>query len=165
MKKPAFTDIFPLPDQVKTLQVFIGNWDLEGTLIFRGKTFKVKGLGKFTSVAAGWGILSIVKMGVEDLGTYEEVDILGFNRSEQMFHFFALTNTAAAYDHKGEWKDNKTINFVYEGQQYGKTYKEELEIKIQNSSELTICENDYLDGQLITTMSVKLKKQISEALT
>ena len=51
-------DIFPLPVEAKRLDVFLGNWNVEGTLTFMGKPFGVKGIAKFSSVAKGWGVLA-----------------------------------------------------------------------------------------------------------
>jgi hypothetical protein len=57
----------------------------------------------------------VAKMEIENLGVYEEVDILAFDRGEKTLHFFSVTNTGAVYDHKGKWLSNKVISFVYEG--------------------------------------------------
>jgi len=96
-------------------------------------------------------------MEIENLGSYEEVDILGFDRSEKKFHFFSVTNTAAAYDHIGSWLDDNSISFLYEGTQNGKSYREELSVNF-SSSEVNVLENDYLGEQLISTMDILLKK-------
>ncbi|MEM2910963.1 MAG: hypothetical protein QXM52_04595 [Candidatus Bathyarchaeia archaeon] len=70
---------------------------------------KVKGTWKISSAAAGWGALNIGLMEIEGMGTYEEVDIIGFDPSEKLVHIFSLTNTAATHDHKGRWSDDKTL--------------------------------------------------------
>ena len=75
-----------------------------------------------------------------------------------MFHFFSVTNTAAVYDHKGKWLDDNGVSFHYEEVQDGKTYREELKVKILSPNEFVIQEKDSLQGQIITTMDVKLRK-------
>jgi len=156
--RPTLADIFPLPVEAKRLDVFLGNWNVEGTLTFMGKPFGVKGIAKFSSVAKGWGVLATAKLEIEGLGANEEADLLVFDRSEKLYHFFAVTNTAAAYDHKGKWLNDDTINFLYEGSQDGKSYKEELLIKILNQNEVTIHEKDFVGDQITTEMAVSLSK-------
>jgi hypothetical protein len=73
-------------------------------------------------------------------------------------HFFALTNTAAAYDHKGKWLSGNTLSFTCEGLRDGKKYKEELKIKIRTPNEFTIDEKDSLGGHIVTTMNCALRK-------
>ena len=155
--QPKLSEVFPLPEEAKRLKVFIGDWNAEGTLTFMGNSYKVKGYVRFSSAAAGWGVLAIGKMEIENLGSYEEVDILGFDRAEKKFHFFSVTNTAAAFDHIGSWLDDNSIGFHYEGIQNGKSYREELLAKF-SSRELYVLEKDYLGEQLISSMDILLKK-------
>jgi len=56
--RPTLADIFPLPVEAKRLEVFLGNWNVAGTLTFMGKPFGIKGIAKFSSVAKGWGVLA-----------------------------------------------------------------------------------------------------------
>jgi hypothetical protein len=123
-----------------------------------GKPFGIKGNAKFSSAAAKWGILVTAKLEIEGLGSYEETDLLAFDRNEKVYHFFAVTNTAAAYDHKGKWLDESTISFIYEGLQDGKSYKEELLITIFNQNEISILERDFVGNQITTEMNVSLSK-------
>ena len=101
-----------------------------------------------------------VKLEIEGLGAYKEVDLLAFDRNEKVYHFFAVTNTAAAYDHKGKWLDDNTISFLYEGLQNGKIYREELVIKIFSQNEVTIVEKDFVGNQITTEMNVSLSKDL-----
>jgi hypothetical protein len=153
------SDIFPLPHEARKLQAFVGDWDVEGVLTTEGRSFKVTGQRKFASAAAGWGVFNVGKMEIEGLGTYEELHVLGFDPSEKTFHYFSVTNTASARDHKGKWIDDRTISFLYEGSQKGKDYREEIEVKIQTPKELKIIETDTLAGNIILTMDTTLKKQ------
>ena len=157
-KNPSLNELFPLPDGARRLQVFVGDWKVEGTLTFEGKPLKVKGTWKISSAAAGWGVLNVGRMELEGMGKYEEVDILGFNPGEKLVHLFSLTNTAAVHDHKGRWSDDTTLNFVYEGSQEGKKYREEITVKFHSPKEWSINELDSLDGQIISTMEITLRK-------
>jgi hypothetical protein len=118
--RPTLPDIFPLPDEAKRLNVFLGTWRVEGNLNFTGKPLELKGYARFSSTAARWAVLATAKLEIEGLGTCEEADLLAFDRNEKLYHFFAVTNTAAAYDHKGKWLYEDTISFIYEGLQVWK---------------------------------------------
>jgi hypothetical protein len=156
----TLSDVFPVPAESKRLRVFLGNWNAEGTLTFMNKKFNLKGVANFSSIAAGWGVLATAKLEIEGLGVYEETDILSFNRNERIYHFFAVTNTAAAFDHKGNWLNDTTINFSYEGLQDGEKYKEELEITIKDQNHIAISEKDSIDNQITTTMDVTLRREL-----
>jgi hypothetical protein len=158
-KRPTLSDLFPLPAESKRLQVFLGSWEVEGTLTFMKRTYSVKGMVKFSSAAAGWGVLATAKLEIEGLGLYEETDLLSFSRDEEICHFFAVTNTGAAYDHKGDWSDEKTIGFSYEGLRDGKRYEELLEITVKDRDRIAISERDSIGGQVTTAMQVTLSRE------
>ena len=79
-------------------------------------------------------------------------------QSEKLYHIFAVTNTAATHDHGGKWGEDNTLCVVYEGLQEGKKYREEIEIKILGSNEFAVNEKDILDGKVISTMNVFMRK-------
>jgi hypothetical protein len=97
-------------------------------------------------------------MDIEGLGAYEEVDILGFDSGEKVFYLFSLTNTSATHDHEGKWLDESRINFLYDGMQDGKRYREEIDVLILNEREFAIHEKDVLDGQIVSMMDITLTK-------
>lgn len=160
-KGPTLSEMFPLPNEAKRLQLFIGDWKVEGTLAFEGEPHKVKGSWKFESGAAGWGVQARMKMKVEGMGDYEEIDMAGFDQSDGLVHIFSITNTAATHDHKGKWADDNTLTVVYEGLQEGKKYREDVTIKFRSPKETAIHEVDTLGDQILSTMDVTLRKQLS----
>ena len=159
MSQQDLSSIFPLPDEAKKLGFLVGEWNIEGYLTFQNKRLKVKGVWMLSWAAAGWGILNVGELELEGLGVYEEVDILGFDAGEKMYHLFSVTNTAATHDHKGNWLDEKTLRFSFEGLQGGKGYKETIEIKKVSPTELAIMEKDESEGQTVSAMDITLRKQ------
>jgi hypothetical protein len=154
----TLSELFPLPEEAKKLKIFLGDWMVEGKLTMEGKPFNAKGTWKFEPAAAGWAVLAKMKMNIEGMGNYEEVDIAGYDPGQDLFHIFSVTNTAAAHDHKGKWSDDKTLKVVYEGMQEGKKQREEITIKFNNPKQWSIHEVDTLNGQIISTMDVTLRK-------
>ena len=101
---------------------------------------------------------STMKLEVEGMGSYEEDDLVGFDRETGKAHVFSLTNTAAVHDHVATWSDHNTLNMEYDGLQDGKQYREEVIIKFSSPNELTISEVDRVEGQVTLTMDVTLRK-------
>lgn len=157
-EKPTLTSLFPLPPEAQKLQVFVGDWRVEGTLTVEGESKKVNGVWNFESAAAGWGVLGRMKMEIEEMGSYEEVDIVGFDPGEGIVHVFTVTNTAATHDHEGSWTDDNTLNLVYEGLQEEKNYQEQITIKFRSAKEFSIHEVDTVDGNVTMTMDVTLRR-------
>jgi len=159
LEQQDFSSIFPLSLEAKKLGIFVGEWNIEGYFVYQGKSLKVKGVWMLSWAAAKWGVLNVGEMEIEGLGVYEEVDILGFDADEKMYHLFSVTNTAATHDHKGNWLDDENMRLTYRGLQERKIYKETIDIKSVSSTELAIIETDELDGQTVSTMDITLRKQ------
>ncbi|MCP8315519.1 MAG: DUF1579 family protein [archaeon] len=155
---PTLSDMFPLPDEAKKLQIFVGDWKVKGTMTIEGETKKVKGVWKVVSVAAGWGVLGQLSMEIEGMGTFEQVAISGFDPGEKLVHLFMVSNMAVTRDRKGKWSDDNTLNLVYKGLQEGKNYKEQITVKFRSPKEFSIHDVETLDGQVISTLDVTLRK-------
>jgi len=153
------SDVFPLPEEAEKLRVFIGGWSVEGSLSLEGRQYQIHRMAKASPVAAGWGVLVIDKFEIQGLGDYEEADILAFERGANVLHYFSVTNTAAAYDHKGRWTSDSKIDLRFEGYQHGKPYAEDLSFGLLGSDRLCIHESNTLDGHAITVMDVTMTRQ------
>ena len=151
MGMPSLQD--PVHEQAKKLQIFIGDWDVEGEVNFSGKSIKVNGRWKIASTPVGWGGLDTGKLSIKALGVYEEVTLLCFNIGEQMTHLFS-----SAHDHKGKWVDDEKLVLEYEEMREGKSYKEIIEIKVLNKKKFLIHEEDTLDGIEASTMDLTFRK-------
>ena len=165
MTQQDLSSIFPLPFEAEKLAFLVGEWNIEGYMTFEGKRLKTKGVWMISWAAAKWGVLNVGELEIEDLGVYEEVDIVGYDPVEKIYHLFSVTNTAATHDHRGDWLDKKTLHFIYEGLQEGKPFKETIEIKNISPTELAIIEEDVLDGQTVSTMDITLRKQPPQRLS
>ncbi len=155
---PTLSELFPIPEEAKDLGVFLGDWNVEGTMTSEGNPLKVAGKWRFDRAAAGWGLKATLKMEIEGFGLYEEDDLIGFDSSDGMVHLFTLTNTAAVHDHKGNWKNPRTLFLEYTGTQGGKKLTEEIGVKFSGLGQFSIKEIDKLDGQVISTMDIILRK-------
>ena len=161
MNQADLSSIFPLPVEAKKLGFLVGQWNIEGYLVFGGKRLRAKGVWMLSWAAAKWGVLNVGEMEIEGMGVYEEVDIIGFDAGERLYHLFSVTNTAATHDHKGKWLDEETLSFTYEGLEEKKPYREDIEIKIISPNELAITEIDVLAGETVSKMAISLRKELT----
>jgi len=157
-QSPTISEVFPIPAEAKRLEVFLGDWDVEGTVTFGGNAMKAKGRWAFRKAAGGWGLKATMKVNLEGMGSYEEDDLVGFDKESGRLHVFTLTNTAAVHDHLATWSDRNTLNLEYDGLQDGKKLREEATIRFSRPNELTMSEVDTVDGQVASTMEVTLRK-------
>ena len=160
MEHTEFSNIFSLPVEAKKLGFLVGQWNIEGYLTFEGKRLRAKGVWMLSWAAAKWGILNVGEIEIEGMGVYEEVDLIGFDAGEKLYHLIPVTNSAATHDHKGNWLDEKTLRFSYEGFQEEKPYREDIEIKIKSPNELAIMERDVLVGKTVYEMTIILRKEL-----
>lgn len=156
--RPTLLELYPRPDDTRKLETLVGVWSAAGTLSTAGRNFALTGRSTITSAAAGWGVLILNRFDIELLGPYEEVAVLGYDQDERAFHFFALTNTAAAYDHTGGWLNERTLGFVHQGRQGQKSYLERITAELLAPDELAVFEEDFLAGRRVRTLDVRLKR-------
>ena len=154
----SLSNLFPLPDEAKTLSVFLGRWEIEGSLTYHGRQFALKGSGVFEPAAGGWGVAVSTSMELAGLGTHEEADLLCFSMDDGLFHLFAVTNTGSSYDHKGGWTDPKTMRVSYEGKQGLGDYEEVLTLRVVGPGALEVEEVGSLDGKPVTRIRAVLKR-------
>ena len=85
---------------------------------------------------------------VEGLGKYVEQDLWGYQRWEKKVHLYSITTTAAVHDHAGNWKDDNTLVFHWEGLNEGKPSAEDLTLKWVSADEITGHEVDIANGEV-----------------
>ncbi len=156
---PTLAEMFPLPDEAKSLGRFIGEWSIEGTLTIEGNPLPMTGEWTFTPVAGGWGLLAVMRSQVEGLGAYEEGDLIGFDKETGKFHIYSITNSAAVHDHVGGWTDENTFEIAYEGLQDGKAYRETAVMRVLPDGTLRLESTDYVEGDLASIIAVTLRKR------
>jgi hypothetical protein len=155
---PTLADLFPIPEDARKLERFIGNWTIEATLTLEGTPLRGNGTWLFERAAGGWGIRGRLEADFEGMGAYREDDLVGYDVETGTFHIYSLTNSSAVHDHLAKWEDGNTLVLEYDGLQEGKKYREEATCRFISDDEIHMQETDYVEGQTTMTMSLILRK-------
>jgi hypothetical protein len=155
---PTFAELFPLPDEARHLDRFLGTWRVQGVLTVDGNDLPMTGAWRFTPAAAGWGIASELVAHVEGLGSYEEHDLVGFDIETGLYHIYSLTNSGAVHDHVARWRTDDAIDFEFTGLQGGKPYRETGTMTFRTDGAIHATSEDYIDGALASRMAVDLTR-------
>jgi hypothetical protein len=152
------SEMYPVPAEIKKLHVFLGDWDVEGTIKTGDNMMRLEGKWSFRIAAGGWGLKSANKFEVEELGIYELDNLFGFDKETGKLHIYSITNMAETHDHTAAWSDRNTLKGGYDGLKDGKKFREDFTIKLVSPEEITIDYVEKVNGQIDSIMNVKLRK-------
>ncbi len=151
-------DLAALPDKVKYLWRLNGEWKARGVLEMEGRMAEVEGTYKAKPAAGGFGVEVRANICVNGLGTYEDVELYGYDPAADKFHFYAVTNEGHAHDHVGDAAPGDEIKFRYEDVQDDKRYIEEVDFLWRSDDEIQLVGEETLDGERMTLMQMVLTR-------
>jgi hypothetical protein len=103
----------PPPESKKTVDAFLGKWALDGSLTPNGakEPFKLKGTMECKKAAGGLAVnCTMTAKAPAPIGTMELAALFGYDASRKEVHMFSMTSAGEVHDHKGTWKDDKTLD-------------------------------------------------------
>jgi hypothetical protein len=156
---PTLAELFPVAEQARALERFLGRWSVEGTLTVEGNPLRMRGEWLFSPAAAGWGVKGTLRAEIDGMGVYEEDDLVGFDVETGSLHLYSLTNSAAVHDHVASWSSADVFEFDYEGLQGGKPYREVGRAEFLGADRLQIDSTDHVEGQLSSEMKATLRRR------
>jgi hypothetical protein len=148
----------PVPDEVKKLYIFLGNWKGKATMTANGETQNFDYFMDMKTDADGWGILYHEKGLIPNATPYLGFGMLAFDVNDNMLHIFTVSNYGDVHDHKGTWTDDKHFKVVYNGTMEGKTMKEELSVEITDANTWKFNDVVTVDGQTFQTLNAEMHK-------
>ena len=116
--------INPVPEGVKKLYVFLGNWKGKATMTVNGQTQSFDYFMDMKTDADGWGILYHEKGLIPNADPYLGFGMIALDPNDNMLHIFTVSNYGDVHDHKGAWTDDKHFTLVYNGTMEGKAMRE-----------------------------------------
>src|SRR5215471_17002293 len=116
----------PVPEGVKKLYVFLGNWKGKAMTTANGQTQTFDYFMNMKTDADGWGILYHEKGLIPNAAPYIGFGTVAFNTNDNTVHIFTVSNYADVHDHVGAWTDDKHFTLEYNGMSEGKMMKEVL---------------------------------------
>lgn len=103
------TPIQPVPDEIKKLQPFIGEWDAEfinapSVVSPQGRTSKATSTGK-------WVLDGRFLLGTTEFENFRSIWLMGYDSFKNQYRMVRFTNAGQADETVGQW-DNESNSFV-----------------------------------------------------
>lgn len=146
--------------ELELLQKLIGDWTVDLTAKMPdGTSLQGKGTVKASGLSMDRGVYTEMRLDVPGMGPYHEDDLWGFDQWENKMHLYSITSTGAAHDHSGRWKDEKTLEFHWEGLYEGKPATEDTSLTWVSGREIHVHEVDTSEGQTGPVFDYIVKKR------
>ena len=104
------TPIRPLPDELKQLQPFIGEWDSE--FINAPSVVSPQGSTSKGKMAAQWILDGRFLLGNSEVGTHRSIWLIGYDTTKEAYRYVRFTNSGQIDESIGQWND-ETHSFVW----------------------------------------------------
>jgi hypothetical protein len=141
----------PPPKEAKDIACLVGSWKGTASMTMgKDKVDGVKLSWTCKPTSGQWGVACNASfVGMPGIDKYEETDLFGYDPGAGKYHWFAVTNGGETHDHVGTQGKGDTIEFVYNGAQEGKPFKEviQMSFKGKNESMLDFRSEGFLDGK------------------
>jgi hypothetical protein len=119
------------PEVKKTVDTFVGKWNAELSLTMPGQPpVKFKGVFDCKKIAGGTAVYCQQNTKVPGMGQMEESDLIVYDPETRSIRFMTWSNQGEIHDHKGTWKDDKTIEIKHEATMGGKPLSEVFEFTV-----------------------------------
>ena len=149
--------IQPLPEEIKKLQAFIGDWDAEfinapSVVAPQGRTFKAKSSGK-------WVLDGRFLLGTTEFENFRSIWVMGFDSNKNQYRMVRFTNGGLADETVGQW-DNESNSFVMKpvNERPGITRTAKYHIVGNDAIESHILSKDQ-DGKVQMDLTIKSSRR------
>jgi hypothetical protein len=150
----------PLPKQVVDMDCMVGAWKGSGTLAMGKDKSSIVANWNCKRTSAQYGVLCTFQVtGIPGVPSYEETDLMGYEPNSNTYHWYSVTNAGETHDHVAKPSASNTIEFVYNGTQEGKAFKEVIKLTFSSDSKNITgnCET-FVAGTSTSVMALSLKK-------
>ena len=87
-----------------------------------------------------------------ELGALEEVSLVGYDPESKQVHMMTVNSQGEFHDHRGGWKDERTLELEVEGTLAGKPMKERITFQFGEKGEATYRSVMTLEGGAAMTV-------------
>jgi hypothetical protein len=135
----------PPPKEAKDMSCLVGSWKGTGSMTMgKDKVDGVKLSWTCKPTSGQWGVsCNAVFTGIPGMDKYEETDLFGYEPGTGKYHWFSVTNAG------------ETHEFVHNGVQEGKPFKEvvQLTFKGKNDSTIDVRSESFVDGKSTSVLT------------
>jgi hypothetical protein len=149
-----------LPKEVQGMDCLVGKWTATGNVTMGKDTVKVNATWDCKRISAKWGVGCTLNLkGIPGLSAYAESDMFGYDPGSNKYHWFSVTNAGETHDHIADVPAGNKIQFVYNGTQEGKAFKEVIDMEIgKDDKSFTLRSETFLAGASTSVFEIKARK-------
>jgi hypothetical protein len=125
-------------EQVKRFTPYAGTFEGQVIMTEGDETVTAKVRSKNSIISDNWGFLVEEVATMPDGTQYKSHNMMGYDAGGKKVHIFSVTNAGETHDHKGDWKDPKTLATQYEGTWEGKPYVEKITLTFHNPDSYSV---------------------------
>jgi hypothetical protein len=150
----------PLPKPVSEMECLVGNWRITGSFSAGADKAKIDGSWTCKRTSAKYGVLCTLQItGIPGLPVYSETDLFGFDPGTSTYHWFSVTNGGETHDHVAKMPNGPKIQFVYNGTQDGKAFKEVIDLEFgKDKKSMTLRGETFVDGASASVIAGTARK-------
>lgn len=149
----------PVPEPIKKLYAFEGNWQGKATVSMNGQSMTVDYFMNMKKAAQGWGLIYDEKGIMPDAPPYIGFGAFGMDMNDNSLHIYTVSNYGDVHDHKGAWTDDKTFKLQYTGTMEGKPMVEDLWCTIIDKDTWELHDRVTVSGQVFQTLDGTLHRK------
>ena len=150
-----------LPKEIQEMDCLVGKWSGDATMKMGPDAAKVKLTWDCARASGDYGVAcKAVMKGVPGMAAYQETDLFGYDPGAKKYHWFAVTNGGETHDHQAPAPAGNKIEFVYNGVQEGKPFKEVIDLTFADDSKsLELASETFVDGKSTSLLQGKASKK------
>lgn len=154
----------PLPPEVKqTVDAFVGKWVMDAAIAMPGAGARTKFKMSLDckKIALGNGVQCTMSGKISDLGPLEQTCLVGHDpQSGTGTHMMCITSMGEVHDHKGTWKDDKSLVFEpFKFTSAGKTATEDVSVTWPDTKSLVFTSVVTMEDGSRTTFEATGKRK------
>lgn len=150
----------PLPKPVSDMECLVGSWKGTGSLVSGKDKAKIDATWTCKRTSARFGVSCTFQVtGIPGVAVFDETDLMGYEPSTNLYHWYSVTNAGETHDHVAKVPSGNTLQFVFNGTQEGKPYKEVIDLTFsKDDRNVKGRAETFLGGASISVMELSLGK-------
>ncbi|HVW27368.1 MAG TPA: hypothetical protein VHC69_18520 [Polyangiaceae bacterium] len=150
----------PLPKPVADMECLVGTWKGAGSFAAGKDNAKINATWACKRTPSKFGVsCSFQVTGIPGVPIYDEADLMGYEPNTNVYHWYSVTNAGETHDHVAKVPDGSKLQFVFNGVQEGKPYKEVIDLEFSNDSKSINGKSEtFVAGASTSVLLLSLRK-------
>src|SRR5207248_372482 len=149
-----------LPKEIKDMDCLVGKWNATGTMKMGADSASVKLTWDCRRASGDYGVECKAQLtGVPGMAVYHETDLFGYDAGGNKYHWFSVTNAGETHDHQAAPSSGNKLEFVYNGVQEGKPFKEVIDMTFSDDSKaIQLSSETFVEGKSTSLLQARATK-------